>query len=242
MSISCYLRSPDIYLSLDSHCGACQIHGMSQQNLRPHSIMGLHESTASIPEHSLLDDLIKAKKRCLITEHEYIPPDAIRVYITPERVKKELPNTWGRWLLPCWDWNLEDTVQQASKVIAILVLLDRLDCIDTLLADGLCDNDLPLSKKGDVIYSACNDKGPIWAFKRCQGINFPNRFLRNQWMVWVPQVGVNPDQTIKLPISGPHGLPFDCTEADATKYSIVYKAELWPSHQVEHNDDRVSSY
>ena len=179
---------------------------------------------------SLRDELKRAKQECLLTRREYIRSDFIREVLTIERVKEELPNTWGRWLLPCWDWDLQDKVQQARKIIAILILLGKSEAIDDLLAEGLTDDDLPLRKKDDKVISQCGKKA-FTSFKTCRGSKeLREMFLEAQWIVFAPTLDFEPGRSVDIDLHPLSVLPFDCDEPTTAGYSVVYKARPWPSY------------
>lgn len=179
---------------------------------------------------TLREELKAAQADCLLTKWKHIRPDIIHKIITAETVKDELPPTWGRRLIPCWDWELEHKVQRASKVIAILVLLDRHDYIDVLLKDGLIDDHLPLVKDGDCLRSQCGEK-KFKSFDTCRGSgNFANMFLETQWAVWAPILDFKAGNLTPINLQPSSTLPFDYTLVDTTDYSTVYKGTLWPLH------------
>ncbi|KAJ2995687.1 hypothetical protein NUW58_g1204 [Xylaria curta] len=179
---------------------------------------------------TLRKNLQQAKQVCNLTKREHIRPDIIRNIITAERVKKELPTTWGRWLFPCWDWELEDKVQQASKVIAILVLIGRFDAIDDLLRDGLTDDHLPLVKDENCVRSQCGTRS-FESFNTCRGHrDLADMFLETQWDVWAPSLDFKAGNLTPIPLQSSSTLPFDYEEVATTTYSEVYKGTLWPSH------------
>ncbi|KAI8952095.1 kinase-like domain-containing protein [Xylaria longipes] len=179
---------------------------------------------------TLRKELKDAKEECPLTKQNHIRPDIIRNIITAESVKDELPPTWGRWLIPCWDWELEDKVQRASKVIAILVLLGRYDSIDALLKDGLVDDHLPLVKDGNCLRSQCGKKS-FESFNTCRGYrDLADMFLETQWVVWAPILDFKAGNLTPIRLQPSSTLPFDYEVVATTTYSAVYKGTLWPSH------------
>ncbi len=189
---------------------------------------------------TLRKELKDARERCCLTKRKHIRPDIIRAIITAESVKDELPRTWARWLFPCWDWELEDKVQRASKVIAILVLLGRYDSIDALLQDGLTDDHLPLVKDGNCLRSQCGKKS-FDSFNKCRDYtDLADMFLKTQWVVWAPILDFKAGDLTPIRLQPSATLPFDYEEVAETTYSTVYKGTLWPSHY-KGIKDKVSS-
>ncbi|KAK5630878.1 hypothetical protein RRF57_006593 [Xylaria bambusicola] len=175
--------------------------------------------------------LEEAKEECPLTKREHIRPDIIRKIITVEAVKGELPTTWGRWLFPCWDWDLEDKVQRTSRVIAIIGLLDRFDLIDTLLMDGLTDDHLPLVKDADNCLRSQCGKNIFKSFNTHRGNkNLAHKFLETQWMVWAPILDFKAGNLTSIPLQPSSTLPFDYERVAETTYSAVYKGTLWQLH------------
>jgi hypothetical protein len=188
---------------------------------------------------TLREELQKAKRVCVLTKREHIPPDKIRNIITTEGVRNELQATWGRRLSPYWDWQLEDKVQQASKVIAILVLIGRPDAIEDLLKDGLTDDHLPLVKNDSCLQSQCSRRS-FESFNTCSGY-LADMFLERQWDVWAPTLDFDGGNLTPIPLQPFSTLPFDYEAVATTEYSEVYKGTLWPSNSGGFKD-KVSSF
>lgn len=179
---------------------------------------------------TLREELKAAQEGCPLTKCKRIRPDIIHKVITAESVKDELPLTWGRRLFPCWDWELEHRVQRASKVIAILVLLGRQDCIDALLSDGLIDDHLPLVKDGDCPRSQRGEKS-FKSFNSCCGArDLADIFLETQWVVWAPILDFKAGDLTPIDLQPSSTLPLDYEKVDITDYSTVYKGTMWPLH------------
>ncbi|TRX89461.1 hypothetical protein FHL15_009630 [Xylaria flabelliformis] len=179
---------------------------------------------------TLRKKLMDKREECPLTNREHIRPDDIRSIITAENVKKELPSTWGRYLIPCWDWELEDKVQRASKIIAILALLGKYDSIDTLLKDGLIDDHLPLVKEGNCLRSKCGQK-IFGSFTTCRDYrDLADMFLETQWVVWTPILDFKAGNLTSIHLQPFSTLPFDYEVVATTTYSAVYKGIPWPSH------------
>ena len=57
-------------------------------------------------------------------------------------------------------------------------------------------------------------------------------FLEKQWAVLSPVLELEPGKVIDIPLEPQCALPFRCEEEAASRFSVVYKAELHPSHCV----------
>jgi serine/threonine protein kinase len=192
-----------------------------------------------MPPLSLYTELKDATTTCPLTFQKHIQPDRVREIVTAERIKAELPSTWGRRLWPFWDWFLEYKVKQATKVIAILVLLGKHESIDALLADGLTDDHLPLVEDGNNILSHCRRK-TFSSFKTCPGHGaLIEMFLEAQWVVSAPMLDFESGNVRDIRLHPQCALPFDCNLIGHTGYNTVYKGLLWPSYHLGF-EDKVS--
>ncbi|KAI1108802.1 kinase-like domain-containing protein [Nemania sp. NC0429] len=181
---------------------------------------------------TLYQALSGSKKDCPLTLRKHIRPEDIHDKITVKSVEDELPPTWWEQLIPCWDRQLEQKVQRASRVIAILVLLDKHDRIGPLLRDGLIDDHLPLVRDGDCLRSHCGAKS-FKLFSTSHGYGgFADMFLETQWVVRAPILDFETSNSIipHIHLEPSATLPLDCTEVGTTAYSVVYKATPWPLH------------
>lgn len=98
-------------------------------------------------KNSLYEELDHGQRPCTLTNNKYIPLDIVYSTITVQSMKATLRPTWWFPWLPCRNSILDSRIQQARKVIAILVLIDKKLDIEDLLCDELTDGDLPLSQQ-----------------------------------------------------------------------------------------------
>jgi hypothetical protein len=182
------------------------------------------------PKMSLRFPLTNATVTCSLTNNKYIPWGVIRETVTPDAVAERLPASWRQWLFqPFRGGAARDNIQRARKVIAVLVLISRYDAIESLLADGIVDEDLPLSKEGDRIVS---QSGKIFkAFQTCEKPqDFTEMFFENQSSVLAPVLEFIPGHVIDIRLHPSCALPFTCKLIESTNFSEVYDAVLQPSH------------
>ncbi|KAI1173821.1 kinase-like domain-containing protein [Nemania sp. FL0916] len=186
---------------------------------------------------TLRKDLRDAREECLITKRQRIRPDSIHKIITAESIKGELrSSTWIGRLFSSRGLTLEDKVQRASKIIAILALIDKSGCIDTLLNDGLTDDHLPLVEDGNCLRSQCGERSFESFDPRHGDKHLAEMFLEHQWDVWVPILNFEPGVLTQISLHSSSSLPFDCEEIATTGYSAVYKGTLWPLYHKGIND------
>jgi hypothetical protein len=195
-------------------------------------------STRPLPNDFGLEVL---EQMCPITGKPFIANlDTLLQQITWQVVKKELPSTFSRQWLPCWDYNLENKIQGARKVIIILMLMAKIEAIENLLLEGLTDGDLPLSEYGANLQSRCKKK--IFAALKPGGVSL---FLEKQWMVVEPAFELNAPTASNLRLSKNVALRLTVSSChEVTKpgpvTTRVYKITLKPGCQPEW-DDSVSS-
>jgi serine/threonine protein kinase len=173
---------------------------------------------------SLYKNLDKSKRMCPLTNNWYIPLDTLQDKITWPAFQESLPNC-----------NLENKIQRARKVIAIIVLIYPADTrgnIESVLSDQLTDEDLPLSRPeeltdGQKLQSQCRNK--IFTSFMAWDSDDVELFLEKQWMVLEPQLKFHPSGTNDIPLESQCTLEIafcSCDEVCKTEHSTVYKCAL----------------
>jgi serine/threonine protein kinase len=168
---------------------------------------------------------------CLVTsplgDQVFLPLSDLNDKITRDSIKAQL--SYG---IRLFHRGLPDNVfLHAKKVFAILVLIEEPCAIKDLIQEGLTDEDLPLSRKGDsdynVLVSAC---GKIFkSFASWDKESRVRDFLDKQWLVQAPVL----DTTGKHIVLDPKcALPFQESVAKARGgFGVVHQGTLHPAHQ-----------
>lgn len=170
--------------------------------------------------------------KCPFTGNEYIGNlDALLERITWPAVKKLPTSPFRRRRFPCWNSNLEDKVPGARKVIVILMHIGQSNAIESLLLEGLTDDDLPLCLNRGKMQSHCRKK----AFTACeQGL--VRMFLQKQWMVVEPILNLDATIASNLQLDSNCALNLAFSSyIDVTKHgpstARVYKVTFKPGCQ-----------
>ncbi|CZR58815.1 uncharacterized protein PAC_08707 [Phialocephala subalpina] len=200
---------------------------------------------------SLYKMLNSAKVQCRLTYNRYIPWNCIDQFITWPLVELELlPHTPA-----LQKRNVENILQRAKRVIAIVALITHKDAIERLLLellfDGLTDDDLPLSLKGGnedsydddgTILESLGSKKVFKSFATWDEQDL-DRFLETQWMVIRPPLRLDDDTPANIQVDKllPLGSAFaSWTKIDKNSNTAhVYKVELSLDHKLGLKDKVV---
>jgi hypothetical protein len=159
----------------------------------------------------------------------FLPQSDLHEAITKESVKDDLPLK-VRALnsrLP------QKVVQTARKIFAILVIIGKPVAIKDLLAEGIADTHLPLSRdnggEANVLVSKDGAKFKSFSTWKTEATKLTKDFLEKQWLVQAPVLDITGTHII---LNQMCPLPFTEMEPiGAGEYSNVYQAVLHPSHQ-----------
>jgi hypothetical protein len=183
-------------------------------------------------EMSLREELTKSLKTCELTGKNYVPFDVIEKTITYDRVKNELPRGTLTW---CGNCRLYSSFPQARRIIAILVFACKLEALQSLLDNGLTDDDLPLRYQSGVgPVSGKRGNRPFASFKRGKFPDLADLFLENQWKVWIPDLnrllaGHLEPSLLELECAFPF---LSCDLVYKASHAVyIYKALVPPPHQ-----------
>jgi hypothetical protein len=185
--------------------------------------METHKSNNKMTLYSELGE----KKKCAITEKEYIPAQRIQDKITVQRVQAKIKVHWP-WK-SSGERKLDEYVPWAKKIIAILVRIgeDNGDSIKYAMAMGLQDRHLPLKRAGNLLQS--RDSGKKFQFEDWREASLDN-FVRDQYLVMAPVVKLDSVNVMDITVEEGCGLEFESCQpfGDPTLFSQIYKAELRP--------------
>jgi hypothetical protein len=174
----------------------------------------------------------------------WIPNNELERMITLEATKAELQRTLVYENPRDCENMASSIVYQEKKLFAILVWLDRLACIQTLLDEGLTDEDLPLSR----IDTTDNVHGSLSfnysQVRTCSGLPVKalrfweshaiEEFLRIQWMFLAPVFNFG-EEIKHYDLDDNCVLPFiedeEKTNAKSGGYSDVWGVRIHPAHQ-----------
>ncbi|RSL60544.1 hypothetical protein CEP53_005418 [Fusarium sp. AF-6] len=175
---------------------------------------------------SLYHELSEGTKKCIITEKAYIPEHKLLEIMTVPRVKSSLRSTWSWLRLLLFKRNLETKLLQARKLIAVLVIIGKLNerSLKFLIANSLTDDDLPLCANDDGLQNCHRDKT----------IKFPSweeatvgSFLEKQWMVLAPILDLEDGRPIEVNLDDKCALELsECEEQESTQFSRVFFAKI----------------
>ncbi|KAK4203971.1 kinase-like domain-containing protein [Triangularia verruculosa] len=186
------------------------------------------------------DPLYKALKGSLVTsslgELQFLPRNLVKDNITVDAIEPYL-SFWSRiWKRVSNDNLARQIHEQASKVFAILVLIDKPSAIQTLFSrHGLTDKHLPLQSSSpngehDNLVSSITGK-TFPSFDKWGGLAALDRFLEKQYLVIAPsfdKIG----QALQLHRN--HPLPFvECVwQASGSDGVSVHHGKLHSSYQL----------
>ena len=178
-----------------------------------------------------LSDELGPKVTCPLTGKTYIGnlESILEEKITLTTVEEMLTETLGSQWNPSWDYNSENRIQQAKKVIAICILTRLEETIENLLAEDLTDRDLPLSQNGRDIQSASRVKvfRSFTTWKRRDVA----AFLKKQWRVLKPTLELDHDAgtVTNIQLNKHCALKpafASCDELAKTDFSTVFKGAI----------------
>ncbi|PSN73726.1 kinase-like protein [Corynespora cassiicola Philippines] len=164
-----------------------------------------------------------------LTSKPFLPLDALEELITADNVKAELTTRWYQKLFPV---RPSEIVKNAKKTFTILTLIGVSDKIWELLAEGMSDEHLPLSRHSEDPFSnvllSADRKKRFQSFQKWNDARV-NDFVTKQWVVQAPV----------LDVAGKHytlnehcAIPIvNSEEIEGGQYSIVHRGEVHPAHQ-----------
>jgi hypothetical protein len=144
-----------------------------------------------------------------IDDKRFLPLDALEKLITKTNVEAELGVTNGAWANLTRRGNSSDlfntVIDQAKKVFATLVLLEKAPAIHSLLDEGLTDKDLPLVRDTDYGHLKSRDHETQFPFGGWRHASLTS-FLQKQWNFLAPVLDakgelIKLDQTCALPFT-----------------------------------------
>ncbi|KAF2258894.1 kinase-like protein [Lojkania enalia] len=159
----------------------------------------------------------------------FLPQSDLEKAITKESVKDALPLMVrvlnGR--LP------EKVVHNAKKVFAILVFIAKPTAIKDLIAEGIADMHLPLSRdergEANVLVSATGAKFKSFSAFKHEANKLTKDFLEKQWLVQAPVMDTAGNHII---LDQRCPLPFvEMEPIGVGQHSAVYRTALHASHQ-----------
>jgi hypothetical protein len=188
-------------------------------------------STTATP-FNLYDILKESLIKCPLSRNRFLPLDILQDVITAESVRANVGSNLKTELLSSNKDPAEEVVRKAKKVYAILVFLERQNDIGALLAEGLTDEHLPLSRPGcapDQKVLSC--RSGIKTFKTFRNWRLPevDNFLERQWQVQAPVFDTTGSHFNLAPECA---LPLHpkAEQIGRTAISRVYKCTLYPAH------------
>jgi serine/threonine protein kinase len=167
--------------------------------------------------------------KCPLSTNRFLPLDVLDEEITEENVRDEIPGKLANFFKP----HLPSTVvRQAKKVFTILVIVGEPQAIKDLLAEGITDEDLPLSRRDgdedDNNLVSCSGK-VFSSFADWKDEPRVEYFLDKQWTVLAPVLDFS-GSDIKLSMSS--ALPFEAVDPVGHNNMVtVYKSDVHPAHQ-----------
>jgi hypothetical protein len=190
------------------------------------------ELSATATPLSLYDILKDNLIKCPLSRNWFLPLDILQDVITAESVRASVGSNLKTELLSSNKDPAEEAVRKAKKVYASLVFLERQSDIGALLAEGLTDEHLPLSRPRNapdqrVLYC----RSGIKTFKTFRNWRRPevDNFLDKQWQVQAPVF----DTTGRhFNLAAECALPLHpkIEQIGRTAISRVYKCTLYPAH------------
>lgn len=188
-------------------------------------------SSLALPISAMFKRLKSKYLKCPLSTNRFLPVNVLDEEITEENVKAEIPKKLSNFLKP----HLPSTVvHQARKVFAILVIVGEPEAIKYLLAEGITDEDLPLSRKDgdedDNNLVPSSDNGKIFrSFADWEDERRVEYFLDKQWMVLAPVLDFS-GRDMKLSVRS--ALPFQAVDpVGHSNVVTVYKSDVHPAHQ-----------
>ena len=186
---------------------------------------------------SLLNRLREGIVQSPLDGKPFLPLDCVEKEIIRANVKAQLPSIFTDLRKP----NIYDRIlQDAKKVFTILVLIEESKAIKKLLAEGLMDDDLPLSLKitQGSYQTLVSSRRAFESFRDWKEARVYD-FLEKQWLVLAPVFNTGCHH-IKLNVDC--AMPFiDSKEITGGAFSYVHKCELPRAHQKDFDVGETSS-
>lgn len=180
---------------------------------------------------SLYKQLQDSRRSDDLTRRKYIPNNELHKIVTRDNIILDLNEHQKRWSLKRMQQNSKHLanriLESGQKLFVILVNLNLSWGVKNLLEAGLTDEDLPLSKHGNRLFSSMNSARSFdWPVEwEEQKLEY---FVEKQWLVLAPifrTEGAHRQLASECP------LPFVIVEeADNGPNNVVYKALVDPSH------------
>ncbi|KAG6362268.1 hypothetical protein INS49_010498 [Diaporthe citri] len=140
-------------------------------------------------EDSLYRQLFNSRLSDDLSRRKYIPNSELRKIVATDNIITELHEHQKRWSLKRIRQNSTNLatriLESGQKLFVILVNLTLSWGVKNLLDAGLTDEDLPLSKRGNHLYSSVD---PARSFKWPSewGLEKLDDFVEKQWLVLAP--------------------------------------------------------
>ncbi|KAF2468328.1 kinase-like protein [Lindgomyces ingoldianus] len=191
-----------------------------------------------MPSERLFNELSSLLVECPNTMglQSFLPQSDLDRAITKETVKDALPFEVRllKRRLP------EKVVQNAKRVFAILVIIAKEIAIKDLLAEGIADTHLPLSRddgeESNVLVSANGTKFKSFSAFKHETTKLTKDFLEKQWLVQAPVLDTAGKHTT---LDQRCPLPFiEMEPIGAGHHSTVYRTALQASHQQGIDDNK----
>lgn len=182
-------------------------------------------------EDSLYRQLYNSRLSDDLSRRKYIPNSELREIVARDNIITELHEHQNRWSLKRFRQNSTNLanriLESGQKLFVILVNLRLSWGVKNLLDAGLTDEDLPLSKRGNQLYSSVD---PARSFKWPSdwGLEKLDDFVEKQWLVLAPVFCAGGAHRTLAPECP---LPFvTAVEAQNGPNSVVYKVTVDASH------------
>jgi hypothetical protein len=160
----------------------------------------------------------------------FVPFDFLEEAINNESVKDTLGMTGGTCIKARKPSDLPDRItKDAKRIFAALVLMDRVDAIESLLDEGLTDEHLPLSRdpKYDAVLS--RDGETTFQFGGLGRPTITEFIKRKQWLFLAPILETNGDL---IEVDQECALPFTESEVIGNgQAGVVHRAKIYQAHQ-----------
>lgn len=190
---------------------------------------------AKIDSSSLARQLEDGFIICPIDGKEFMPRDVLEMVISKEHIKGAMKIKNG----VCVKVKLkkpselpEKVVNQAIRIFAILVLMEKVDAMQGLIDEGLTDEHLPLKRHPDYPKNSAllsHDDSKTFQFTHWNANSMSDFIKYKQWPFLAPIIGTT-GQVIEVDRNCP--LPFkDGEPLGNGAAGIVIKANLHPAHQ-----------
>jgi hypothetical protein len=160
----------------------------------------------------------------------FVPFDFLEEAINNKSVKDTLGMTGGTCIKARKPSDLPDRItKDAKRIFAALVLMDKVDAIESLLGEGLTDEHLPLSRdpKYDAVLS--RDGETTFQFEGLGRQTITEFIKRKQWLFLAPILETNGDL---IEVDQECALPFTESEVIGNgQAGVVHRAKIYQAHQ-----------